>query len=329
MRQEQFERENSEFWRELEQFISNLERPRYKRVVNRQGSLDFPSCYRKICSHYALARSRSFSPALLERLHNLVLRGHPHLYRQQTAWGWRMMHFILLDFPRAFRQHSAYFWLALLVFLFPALVLGVGCFQDGDLIYSIMDEQQVASMESMYDPANRQPGRSVERGSETNFMMFGYYIMNNIGIGFRTFAGGILLGVGTLFLLLFNGIVLGGVAGHLTRQGYQDTFWPFVSGHGAFELTAIVICGAAGLMLGHAILAPGQRTRVMALKQQASAALQLVMGAALMLLVAAFIEAFWSSSNLAAGIKYSVAALFWCLVALYLGWMGRSPRGSR
>ena len=121
---------------------------------------------------------------------------------------------------------------------------------------------------------------------------------------------------------------LGGVAGHLSRLGYNETFWPFVSGHGAFELTAIVICGAAGLMLGHAILAPGQRTRVMALKQQAVEALRLVMGAALMLLVAAFIEAFWSSSQLAPVVKYAVAAFLWGLVVFYLGWMGRT-RGSR
>ncbi|MDJ0807212.1 MAG: stage II sporulation protein M [Gammaproteobacteria bacterium] len=328
MRQEQFEQEHAELWQALEEQLADLEQPRFKRIQKRMGGPEFPSRYRRVCTHYSLALSRAYSPALQERLHSLVLRGHPHLYRQQTAWRWRILHFVLLGFPRALRRHSSYFWVSLAVFLLPALLVGVGCYQDRDLIYSILDEQTVASMETMYDPANRQPGRAPERSSETDFVMFGYYIMNNIGIGFRAFAGGILLGVGTLFLLLFNGVVLGGVAGHLTRLGYQDTFWPFVSGHGAFELTAIVICGAAGLMLGHALLAPGQRTRLMALKQQAAAALQLVMGAALMLLLAAFIEAFWSSSSLPIGAKYSVAALLWLLVVLYLGWMGRSNRGS-
>ena len=238
------------------------------------------------------------------------------------------MHFILLGFPRALRRNQVYFWVALLAFLLPGLIIGIGCFRSPDLIYSILDEQQVATMESMYDPANRQPGRAPERGSETDFVMFGYYIMNNIGIGFRTFAGGMLLGLGSLVILLFNGLVLGGVAGHLSRLGYNETFWPFVSGHGAFELTAIVICGAAGLMLGHAILAPGQRTRLMALKQRAGEALLLVMGAALMLLIAAFIEAFWSSTLLAPAIKYTMAGLLWGVVVFYLGWMGRT-RGPR
>ncbi len=325
MRQEQFETENSAFWDELAQLIEDLERPSYKRRLPPERRRGFPARYRRLCSHYALARSRDFSPALLEQLHSLVRRGHAQLYRRHAAWGWRILSFILSGFPRALRRNQGYFWLALTVFLLPALLAGVGCFHEQDLIYSILDEQQVVGMESMYDPGNRRPGRSLERSSETDFVMFGYYIMNNIGIGFRTFAGGILFGVGSLLLLLFNGIVLGGVAGHLSRLGFHDTFWPFVSGHGAFELTAIVICGAAGLMLGHAVLAPGQRSRSLALKQQAREAVQLVLGAALMLLVAAFIEAFWSSSGVAIQLKYTIAALFWSLVILYLVGMGRSP----
>ena len=329
MRQQQFETEQSAFWDEISRLIEDLEKPSYKRRLSRNSRLGFPSQYRRLCSHYALARSRRFSPALLEQLHGLVLRGHPQLYRLQSAWGWRIVQFILAGFPQALRRNQGYFWLALMLFLLPALLVGVGCFQDQELIYSILDEQEVAGMENMYDPSNRRPGRALERGSETDFVMFGYYIMNNIGIGFRTFAGGILLGVGTLFLLLFNGIVLGGVAGHLTRLGFLDTFWPFVSGHGAFELTAIVICGAAGLMLGHVVLAPGQQTRTQALKQQAREALHLVLGAALMLLVAAFIEAFWSSSPVAVELKYTVAALLWGLVVIYLAAMGRTSRGSQ
>jgi uncharacterized membrane protein SpoIIM required for sporulation len=312
----------------MNRLIEDLERPNYKRRLPQASRLRFPTHYRRLCSHYALARSRRFSPALLEQLHNLVLRGHPQLYRLQTAWGWRMIQFVLAGFPQALRRNQGYFWLALMVFLLPAMLLGVGCFQDQELIYSVLDESEVAAMENMYEPSNEQPGRALERSSETDFVMFGYYIMNNIGIGFRTFAGGILLGVGSLFLLLFNGIVLGAVAGHLTRLGFYDTFWPFVSGHGAFELTAIVICGAAGLMLGHAVLAPGQHTRSQALKRQAREALQLVMGAALMLLVAAFVEAFWSSSAVAIELKYTVAALLWGLVILYLVGMGRTSHGS-
>ncbi|MCG7919647.1 MAG: stage II sporulation protein M [Candidatus Thiodiazotropha taylori] len=324
MKQQQSELENQPLWDEIESLIHDLQRKRQHRQLSKQQHLQFPHLYRKLCSHYALARSRGFSPALVDQLHTLVLRGHPLLYRFKGEWGWRTLQFIFSGFPRALRRQKTYFLIALLAFLLPGLLMGTACFLNDELIYSVMDESTVAQMEQNYDPANDRPGRSVERSSDTDFMMFGFYIMNNIGIGFRTFASGILFGIGSLFFLLFNGLVIGGVAGHLSRLGYHDTFWPFVSGHGSFELTAIVICGAAGLMLGHALLAPRQQTRLQALKTRALEALPLVMGAALMLLFAAFIEAFWSSSSVAIGTKYSVAAILWLVVVLYLVFMGRN-----
>lgn len=328
MRQDGFEAENQALWHRVEAQIDDLQRPRSKRKLGVEEQMRFPQRYRLICSHYALARSRRFSPALVEYLHGLVLRGHPLLYRRRAAWRWRLLDFLFRGFPRAVRRQRGYFAVSLLCFLLPALLMGSGCYLQEDLIYTVLDEHQVAQMESMYDPANDHPGRSPERGSETDLTMFGFYIMNNIGIGFRTFALGILLAVGTLFLLLFNGLMIGGVSGHLTRLGYQETFWPFVCGHGAFELTAIVICGAAGLMLGMAVLAPGPLGRLETLKAHAREALQLVMGAALMLVVAAFIEAFWSPSGASPEVKYGVAALLWLSVVLYLSLMGRGRGGS-
>jgi uncharacterized membrane protein SpoIIM required for sporulation len=324
MKQQQFELENHSLWQQVDTLIDDLHRKRQHRQLSKQQHLQFPLLYRQLCSHYALARSRGFSPSLVDQLHSLVLRGHPLLYRFKGEWLWRTLHFVLSGFPRALRRQKGYFLIATFAFLLPGLIMGSACYINDDLIYSVMSEVSVAQMEQNYDPANERPGRDSERRSDTDFMMFGFYIMNNIGIGFRTFASGILFGIGSLFFLVFNGLVIGGVAGHLSRLGYYDTFWPFVSGHGSFELTAIVICGAAGLMLGHALLAPGQQTRLQALKKGALDALPLVMGAALMLLFAAFIEAFWSSSSVAIAIKYSVAAILWALVIFYLVFMGRN-----
>lgn len=328
MRQQAFEAHNGPLWEQLQALLDELQKPRYKRSLDKAARGRFPWLYRQVCSHYALARSRRYSPALVAQLHDLVLRGHRRLYRRRGAWLWRSLAFIGSGFPLAVREHARYFWFAVALFLLPALLAGGYCYADPELIYSILDEQQVAEMESMYDPANRRPGRELERGSESDFVMFGFYISNNIGVGFRTFAGGVLLGIGSVFFLVFNGLVLGSVAGHLSRIGYQETFWPFVSGHGALELTAIVICGAAGLMLGHALLAPGQLTRSEALKDAASGALRLVMGAALMLVGAAFVEAFWSSSEMSNAVKYGVAGVLWLFVMGYLA-AGGVGRGSR
>jgi uncharacterized membrane protein SpoIIM required for sporulation len=323
MKQQDFEAIHGKEWQELRELLDDLDRIKLKRKLPHSRHTRLPRLYRNICNHYALARGRHYSPQLSDQLHGLITRGHRRLYQRRGGASWRLIHFLIADFPRTLRAQASYFWLALALFLIPALTLGTLSYQDPEMIYSVMADEQVASMESMYDPANRTPGRDPSRSSETNFYMFGFYIKNNIGIGFRTFAGGILAGIGTLFFLIFNGLVLGSVSGHLTQLGYTDTFWTFVAGHGSFELTAIVICGAAGLMLGHGVIAPGRLSRGEAIKAKAGIALKLVMGAAAMLLAAAFVEAFWSSIQLDAAIKFSVAALLWLLVIAHLALGGR------
>ena len=154
--------------------------------------------------------------------------------------------------------------------------------------------------------------------------MFGVYIWNNIKIGFQVFAGGLLFGVGAVFFLLFNGFVLGAVAGHLTQIGYITPFYSFVAGHSAFELTAIMLSGAAGLKLGYALIAPGQLTRKAALIAAARNATRIMYGAAGMLLCAAFIEAFWSPlTEVPPPVKYAVGVALWLLVIVYFVAMGR------
>lgn len=287
------------------------------------GSSVLPVLYRRVCRHYALARGRRYSPALVRRLEQLVWRGHALLYRRRGSKPRQLLSFLVTGFPRALRRGRRYvFWSAALFFL-PAFAMGVLCFVEPDIIYSVMSPDSVAEMESMYDPDNTRIGRTEGRQSESDFVMFGFYIYNNIGIGFRTFASGILLGIGTVFLLLFNGTVIGGVAGHLSRLGYTDTFWPFVSGHSALELTAIVVCGAAGLMLAHGLVAPGRLARLDALRRRALQAVPLVTGAALMLLMAAFVEAFWSASGAAAAVKLWTGSALWIAVLAYFLFAGR------
>ena len=197
-----------------------------------------------------------------------------------------------------------------------------------DMIYTLLPPAQVDAIEAMYNPTNRVLGAA--READTDIRMFGYYIQNNISVAFRTFASGLLLGAGTLFFLVFNGLLLGGVAGHLTNVAYTQTFFPFVVGHGSFELTAIVIAGAAGLKLGHGLLAPGNATRLESLKEASKVAIKLIYGVIVMLVIAAFLEAFWSSSSsITPAIKYSVGAALWALVIYYLSMTGRGRGEGR
>jgi uncharacterized membrane protein SpoIIM required for sporulation len=137
-------------------------------------------------------------------------------------------------------------------------------------------------------------------------------------------AGGLFAGIGSLFALFTNGLMIGSVAGYLTAIGFGGTFWTFVSGHSAWELTAIVISGGAGLKLGWAVLVPGRASRSSALIAAGRGAALLALGAFLMLVVAAFIEAYWSSIVwMPAAVKYSAGAAMWIVVLTWLGMGGR------
>ncbi len=116
----------------------------------------------------------------------------------------------------------------------------------------------------------------------------------------------------------------GAVAGYLTERGLAGPFYSFVATHGALELTAIVLSGAAGLKLGHALLAPGRRTRGESLVRAAKECVVIIYGVTAMLVVAAALEAFWSSAAwVPYGVKYAVASLCWIAVLSYLALQGR------
>ena len=322
MRQQAFEQEYRPVWQEFDNLMQDLAGKGSGKGVVQHYRL--PHLYRQICHHYAMARERYYSPHLIASLHRRILTGHQFLYRYKSSWLWRILKFILAGFPQQVRRHAKYFYLSMALFITPLVVMGLACYLDSELIYSILPANAVAQIEYTYNPANEKIGRSADRQSDTSFMMFGYYIFNNISIGFRSYAMGILLGIGTVFMVLYNGMIIGGIAGYLTRFGYIETFWPFVSGHSAFELTAIVICGAAGLRLAQPIIAPGRYSRSDALKLAGKESIELVLGAALMLVVAAFIEAFWSPSTWTSiTVKYIVAGFFWLTVILYLSLAGK------
>lgn len=319
MRQQAFENNCQGHWEQLDQLLKK----------NNAEHIDaLPHLYRQVCHDLALAKQRRYTPNLIEYLNQLVMRGHHYLYRQSSRYRYRWTHFLVVGFAQVVRNNAGYIYLSLALFYLPAIIVGGLCFNDEEIIYSTMSYGQVQSIEGMYDPEARVVGR--EREADTDLLMFGFYIKNNIGIGFRTFAGGLFFGLGSIFFILFNGVYFGAVAGHLTQLGFSNTFYPFVIGHGAFELTAIIFSGAAGLKLGYSLINPGRYRRVIALKMAAKDAIKIMYGVTLMLVVAAFIEAFWSSSTtVPIEIKYGVGAFFWLLVVVYFVFSGRrSANGS-
>jgi len=319
MNQQDFERHNEAYWQETEALIDNLAK---NKRMEFSVAAEFPQRYRQVCQHLALARERQYTSHLIDRLNLLMLRGHQHLYGARAGFLSPILHFIGAAFPALVRREWRLFWLAFFLFYGPGLIMGWAVYQRPEMSYTLMDARQVSQMEQMYRPDAPHIGR--ERGADSDVAMFGFYIWNNIRIGFQTFASGIFFGVGSIFYLTFNGLFIGAVAGHLTQVGYTSTFWPFVSGHGSFELTAIVFSGMAGLKLGLALLAPGRRTRLEALREASKTSIKIVYGVIGMLVIAAFIEAFWSASTLIGPtVKYSVGAVLWGLVILYFLFVGR------
>jgi len=320
MSQDRFTQRYEETWKRLARYLDELD----KRPGKRQQAFDdFPELYRQVCHHLAVARARAYSRGLIGRLHRLVLRAHQKFYGAPQPLGRRVLDFLTRGFPCVVRAEWRYLLASMLLFFGPLLALLVALQYHPELVYTVIDPKDVRRFEVMYDPANeKRLGR--EKEADGDFLMFGFYLRNNTSIGFQTFAGGMLLGLGSVFYLAFNGVYIGTIAGHLTAIGYNVPFWTFVAGHSAPELMAIALSGAAGLRMGMAILAPGRRTRRRAVRDAAAVAVRIVYGAAALFLVAAFIEAFWSSMVWPPpGVKYLVGVGLWSLLAAYLLFVGR------
>ena len=329
MKQEAFIARHDAEWTEFEAWlVARGDSPSVARA--KQGEWqglrdeDVPARYRRLCQQLALARSRGYSPRVVERLQALTQRGHAVFYRAPPPQWRRALEFFMADFPRLVRAQRGCLLAALLLFVVPLVGSFVAVQLSPELVYSVHTPEAVADMEQMYDPAD--PKGKLGRESGDDLAMFGFYVMNNVSIALRTFASGLLAGVGTMFVLVMNGLFIGGVAGHLQGVGHGDPFWRFVAGHSAPELTAIVLAGAAGLRIGLDLVAPGRRRRVDALIEGGKVGAKLCLGIFAMLVFAAFVEAFWSSIGwMPAWIKFTVGGVLWTIT---LAWLALGGRGG-
>ena len=311
----QFENAYGSVWSELEAAIG--------RVLQRNGdsakaadpvpAARAVALYRQTCEHLALARARSYPAHLVGRLERLTQDAHQAMYHRAT-WDLGQLRTLLNStFPQAVRAHGAYVAVAAATFLLPALVLGVLVYRRPELILAVVNAETAASFDEMYSPSAEAIGRT----ASTDWMMFGVYIRNNIGVAFQCFAGGLFAGVGSLFFLAFNGAFGGAVAGYLTERGLGHTFYQFIVTHAAFELTAIVMIRTPTrdpfVSLGRFFtIWPALLVAV------------LLYGVMAMLLIAAAIEAFWSSARwMPLSLKYAVAAACWVSVVAYFLLQGR------
>ncbi len=321
MKQQQFEQLHSEQWALLAHDLEKL--AKYKTQLDAHAVVNFPQLYRQVCQHLAIARDRHYTPALIERLNHLVLDGHQYLYANRSPLLTRIVEFIAYGFPRAVRANWGVVLASSLCFFGSLIGMAFLVYLYDDNAYYLLSHGQLKEVEAMYKPSAQHWGHP--READSDLYMFGFYIRHNISIGFQTFASGLLFAIGSVFYLLFNGLYIGSIAGHLINKGYNEPFFSFVAGHSAFELTAIMLSGAAGLKLGLALLAPKRDSRLQALQHAAQSIVPLIYGFFSLFLLAAFIEAYWSSNALLnPEFKYAVGIGLWLITLLYLSFAGRS-----
>lgn len=331
MNKRQFLRQRRSSWRQFESLLKLLNGVSLKRMKSRDISL-YSRLFRELSNDLATIRSRDWGQALVDYLNDLVARGHSAFYSAPPTDVSPIVRFLTVGFPQLFRRRILYFLTAAILFFVPGgLAWGVIQMNPG-LASRLIPAEQLEQFDQMYDDHSNSEDDDEQadeaepgwfRFGEERTAMAGFYVQHNVGIALQCFARGILFGVGTIYTLLYNGISIGAIGGYIVARGHGDQFLSFIVSHGSFELTAIAVAGGAGLMLGDAFLHPGNRTRLEALRVNGLDAVQIASGAAVMLVIAALIEGFWSPAPIPAIFKYSAGGVLWLIVICYLGLAGR------
>ncbi len=322
MNRERFIKERRQDWQRFESLALKFQKTRQQKW-NSAEVAELSRLYRSICYDLSLVQSREWGARLEQYLNDLVAQGHNCLYRSAPKSLSGIWTFFSVGFPSLLRRRYVAFWLAFALFTVPLIVSTVLAIARPEIAETVVGNEEIQQAVEMYSS-------DLYHDTDLSYFkqrsgMFGFYLSNNTGIAFRAYAAGALAGVGTCLVLLSNGISIGMTQGAILGAGEPATtnFTSFVITHGAFELTAIIIAGAAGLVLAQGIVMPGNRTRIDSLRHHGKESLQLALGAGLMLFIAAIIEGYFSPLAIPAFSKYLVGTICWVAVIAYFLLAGR------
>jgi uncharacterized membrane protein SpoIIM required for sporulation len=298
---ERFVLERQDDWARLESLLGRV-RGGDARALSAQELEEMTRLYRLAASDLARARRDYPGDRLIAYLNNLVSGAYASVY-SSSGFSWRDIgRWFASDFPRLFRETAGYFLVAALLFFGPGLLSFAAVLAHPPNAQVILDNQTYAFVTSYAERGVLWTEiETDERSSTSAFLM-----TNNIQVAIIAFAGGMLFGLLTIYVLLLNGFHLGAIFGVVTNYDLGDDLLEFVSGHGPIELSVICLASGAGLMLADALLRPGMLARGEALSQAAQKAARLLMGGAALLVVAGLIEGFISPSDLPREAKFAV-----------------------
>ncbi|WP_404784077.1 stage II sporulation protein M [Altericista sp. CCNU0014] len=301
-------------WQRLIALLDRAEKQGMKRLSAAEVQ-ELSSLYRKVSSDLSRARTHEVGAVAIEQLANLTMRSYTQIYQGGRRQNWRdVLEFYLRGFPAVVRETFPYTVISTIAFLIGALIGWWYGWRDPAFL-SIVVPSHILDL--VQNKGELWMGSIV--GIEP--MASSAIMRNNISVCISAFAGGMLAGTWTLFLLWNNGLHIGAIATLVGKYHLAYPFWAFVFPHGALELPAIFMSGGAGLLLARAIVFPGQYRRVDRLKILGGKAIQLMFGVVPMLFVAGIIEGFFSPSPVVpSSLKYLVGTVIFALLVLYLSY---------
>jgi uncharacterized membrane protein SpoIIM required for sporulation len=306
-------------WQRLEALLHLVDRMSLRRL-HKEEVRELGRIYRRTASDLAIARAESRDPRLVNYLNSLVIRAHGRIYRAEAQGARRTREFFARDFPQTFRRTWRYSAIAFGTFLLFALIGFVGTHRDPDFsefagVPSVFRTIVINSHTHWWEDLN-----------EANQIGSSQILTNNIRVTFYAFALGAMFGVGTLYIMAFNGALIGAILALTYRAGFGNDLVAFMAGHSVIELSCIFLAGGAGLLIGFALLMPGDLTRADALKTRGMEAIRLILGCVPLLVVAGIIEGFISPAPINPAIKFAIGGITGVALYLYLLLAGRGTK---
>lgn len=300
-----------ESWRRLEELIDQVQSVHGLRQLSREEVRELGRSYRRAASDLAIARVESRDQRLVNYLNNLVIRAHGMVYRAESKGVHSILDFYWHDFPVVFRRTFRYTLATFLIFLSIAVVSFIATWRNDDFAdFAYLPRpavQQIKNHQRWWERLNAEAPTGAAG-----------IMANNIGVSLKVFAFSIVPVIGTVDALMPSALQFGSINALVIKYGMTRTLWSFVAGHGVLEFSAIFIAGGAGLMIGLALLVPGERTRREALVERGGTAIRLLVGCIPLLIVAGSIEGFISPLPIQGTYKVAVSVATAVMLAAYL-----------
>jgi uncharacterized membrane protein SpoIIM required for sporulation len=294
-------------WERLEQLLNTANRGVER--LNGKELEELGLLYRQTASDLAAVLEDRTSAAFATYLNHLLGRCHNFLYAGNQTEGKRLVRFYLREYPRLFRNNSRLVLVASALFSLGAIMGWAVTASDPGFAHRFLGPQMMDTID--------QRKMWTESVVAVKPLASSAIATNNLSVAFSAFALG-LTGVGTIWIMFFNGLMIGVIATATARAGMALSLWSFVAPHGVLEIPALLIAGAAGLELARGLFFPGTLPRREALAASGKRAVRLLLGTVPLLIVAGTIEGFFSPTHVSPALKFTLAALLMTALIVYL-----------